>query len=127
MPLGPSRVPRISPQPRQAKAVLSAGRRVFVNCPGVPRGVALTDDEGKSASWLTDGAEVEILAWRPRGGSGTRYRVQSTLDHAEGWLAAEELRASRDPALPALPEAVPRQETPSVDREAMPRRFGQRR
>jgi hypothetical protein len=115
-----------NPQPRQAKAALSAGRRVFVNCPGVSQGVALIDDEGKSVARLADGAEVEILAWRPRG-SGTRYRVQSTRDHAEGWLAADELRAARHPALPTLPEAAPRREAPSVDRRDMPRKFGQRR
>ena len=115
-----------NPQTRQAKAALSAGRRVFVNCPGASHGVALTDDEGKSVSRLADGAEVEILAWRPRGGSGTRYRVKSTRDHAEGWLAAEELRAARHPALPALPEGVPRREAPSVDRRDTPRKFGQR-
>ena len=127
MPLGPSRIPRMNPQPRQGKTALSAGRRVFVNCPGIPRGVALTDDEGKSVSRLEDGAEVEILAWRPRGGAGTRYRVQSTRDHAEGWLAAEELRAARQPAPTPLPDPAPRREVPVTVRDDIRRGFGSRR
>jgi len=127
MPLGPSRIPHTNGQPRHGKAALSAGRRLFVNCPGIPRGVSLTDDEGKSVSQLADGVEVEILAWRPRG-SGTRYRVQSTRgDHAEGWLAADELRAGRDPVPTPSPDPAPRVAASSVGSGDAPRRFGSRR
>ena len=127
MPLRPPSSPRPSPQPRRARAVLSVGRRLFINCPGVPRSVALTDDAGRSISALADGAEVEIVAWRPRGGSGTRYRVRSTRDRCEGWLAAEELRPALTPAPPAASDSVPRGEAPIATREDVPRKFGQRR
>src|SRR5262249_58845287 len=42
---------------------------------------------------LADGTEVEILAWRPRGFHGTRYRVRATRDGLEGWLAVDNLRS----------------------------------
>lgn len=91
--------------------VLAVGRQVFVNGPlDASRPVLLTDEYGKSLATmgLRDGAEVEVLAWRPRGWAGTRYRVRDRADGADGWLEAGELRATaiRPPAEPA-PVASP--------------------
>ena len=115
----PPRFPTVRPA-RSTAPVLSVGRRVFVNCPSEQSGRArLLDDAGNPAALsLPDGTEVEILAWRPRG-SGTRYRVQSTRDGLEGWLAADNLRAS---LVPVTPEA-PSSDAPRGDSG---RRFGRR-
>jgi hypothetical protein len=69
---------------------------VYVACPAASRsGVTITDDTGANAHGkLHDGAEVEIVAWRPRGALGTRYLVRSDLHGIEGWLGAGELRRS---------------------------------
>jgi hypothetical protein len=70
--------------------------------------VRLTDQYGKfPAVQLRDGAEVEVLAWRPRGSAGTRYRVRDQADGADGWLGADELRttAIRPSAKPAPAES----------------------
>src|SRR5437867_4205120 len=89
----PPRFPAARPA-RASTPVLSVGRRVFVNCSRDERCVALTDALGKGgAASLPDGAEVEILAWRPRGPGGARYQVHSTRDGVEGWLSADHLRA----------------------------------
>src|SRR2546430_16726692 len=89
----PPRFPSARPA-RSSTPVLSVGRRVFVNCPRDEGSVSLTDALGKGgAGSLPDGAEVEILAWRPRGPGGARYQVQSTRDRVEGWLSADHLRA----------------------------------
>ena len=109
--------------------MLSVGRRVFVNGRD---GVVLTDEAGRSvAHRLADGAEVEILAWRPRG-AATRYRIQSTSGDTEGWVAADELRPARHPVETATraPAAVPSAAPPtarSVRADEGGRKFGQRR
>lgn len=74
--------------------VLGVGWRVVVTCPdGGPRRVTLTDDGGtKAVATLAGGIEVEILAWRPRRGGETRYRVVPTTGGAEGWVGATSLR-----------------------------------
>jgi len=124
MPFHPPRFPTTRPL-RGAGPVLSIGRRVFVNCPRDGAGrVLLADDAGRTeATSLADGAEVEILAWRPRGSGGTRYRVHSMRDGLEGWLAAENLRACRLPVSPEspLPATPPRAQAGDTRR-----RFGQR-
>jgi len=104
--------------------ILSVGRRAYVNCRGR---VALAEDDGRnSPNSLADGAEVEILAWRPLGNRGTRYRVRAQEDGHEGWLAAEALRKTaiavpNEPAAPDRPVPVARQ----LPREQH-RKFGQR-
>ena len=118
------------PRPsRSPGSILSIGRRVFVNCPDDPtRGVALMDDAGRAlAPRLTDGASVEVVAWRPRGRSGTRYRVRATTGLVDGWLGAEELRATAEPG-PAVgaPPPAPVQ-PPPVSSADTGRKFGQRR
>ena len=85
-------------RPRGTGVVFAIGRHVFVACP-TPRtpGVTLTDDSGATpCGKLRDGAEVEIVAWRPRGPLGTRYLVRSSSKGVEGWLGAGELRGARN-------------------------------
>jgi hypothetical protein len=51
------------------------------------------DERGTTtAGGLGDGTEVEVLAWRPRGSAGTRYRVRARENGSDGWLGADELR-----------------------------------
>jgi len=114
---------------RRQASVFAIGRRVYVACAGDgPAHVALTDDAGADArTHLTDGTEVEILAWRPRKFDGTRYRVRVTREGFEGWLAGDNLRgtpaaisAPMEP--PAARESGPR----AMDPRDAGRRFGQR-
>jgi len=87
---------RRPPNPRMT-VVHAVGQRVYVarNASGPPQ-VELMDDGGTTpVTTLGDGAEVMVLAWRPRGSAGTRYCVRSTSDGREGWLAAANLRSSR--------------------------------
>jgi hypothetical protein len=90
---GPFRAPSLV---RVRGAVFAIGRRVYVACPGDRRArVTLTDGAGAvGVDTLADGSEVEILAWRPHAAE-TRYRVRSTRDGFEGWLAAGSLRSAR--------------------------------
>jgi hypothetical protein len=74
--------------------------------------VTLTDDTGTSAlATVAHGVEVEILAWRPRRGGDTRYRVVCTSGGIEGWLSATNLQARRPPppkvVVPAAPSRRP--------------------
>jgi len=127
---GPSRGP--SPE-RVRVPVFAIGRRVRVACAGGNSGgVTLTDDTGTNAlGSLSDGSEVEILAWRPRGAEGTRYRVRATRNALEGWLAVANLAghpaklpaAVSGPTPPALESASSLRAAESRDPK---RRFGQR-
>jgi hypothetical protein len=97
-PRGPGRPNPKSPPP------LSVGHRAFVN--RVPTqglgAVPLTDErDRRTLRTLSDGQEVEILAWRQR--PHVRYHVRCVSRGVEGWLDAECLRATRTP----LPEAAP--------------------
>jgi hypothetical protein len=106
-------------------STIAVGQRVFVNCPGDRRGtVSLVDETGQifSAVHLTDGAEVEVVAWRPRVGSDAHYRVRVSSSGADGWLPAGNLRKVLVPIPPAERAAAP--VAPSVD--AGGTRFGQR-
>jgi hypothetical protein len=69
---------------------------------------------------VTDGVEVVVMAWRPRGSAGTRYRVRGD-DGADGWLHAANLRTTLAAPPPAL-EPVDRGAVPAP----APRRFGER-
>jgi len=61
------------------------------------------DETGTTAiGKLSGGSEVEILAWRPRGAEGTRYRVRATRNALEGWLGVASLSS------PAKPSALVR-------------------
>src|SRR5262249_3720374 len=98
---------RAAPPVRTRESVFAVGRRVYVACVGERLAhVALTDDAGADArTVLADGTEVEILAWRPRGSRGTRYRVRATRDGREGWLAVDNLRGT--PSGVSAPVAPP--------------------
>ena len=86
--------------------VLAIGQRARVVCPsGRVHRVMLTDDLGVTLASLSEGVEVEIVAWRPRGPNGTRYRVRSGANGLEGWLGAASLRS--EPPRPVVkPVAV---------------------
>jgi hypothetical protein len=111
--------------------VHAVGQRVYVNRSGSGLGhVELMNDVGTTAiGRLEDGVEVMVMAWRPRGSTGTRYYVRCTGDGLEGWLGAANLRRARTVALqPAaagpLAKSAPAA-TPSPERDRKPR-FGRR-
>jgi|SRR5581483_7028831 len=111
------------PLPRSA-APMAVGQRVFVDSAGNRSGdVILADESGKvpSATHLADGTEVEVVAWRPRGASDTRYRVRAPHG-IDGWLPSNNLRVAlvRPPA-PERP--APAGMTPLPDHGTRP--FGQ--
>ena len=63
--------------------------------------VTLMSEDGlTSLATLSDGVEVEIVAWRPRRAGGTMYCVRQTSGVAEGWVAAVSLRPHPIPARP---------------------------
>ena len=121
--------------PSRKSPVIAVGQRVFVNCPSDPSGsVALENQNGKvlPGMHLTDGVEVEVVAWRPRVAGDAHYRVRAPASGTDGWLPAGNLRRLLSP-LPAS-EAHPLQAT-SAERtreqhsrpaEARGRRFGER-
>jgi hypothetical protein len=85
---------RFTPRPpRVDTVVLAVGQTVFVHCAPGDGAVVLTDESGSPISAaLSDGSEVQVLAWRPRGSHGTRYRVRVRGNSADGWLGARQLR-----------------------------------
>lgn len=95
------------PQAGESKGgpVLAVGRRVLVTCAGGrATGVTLTDGDGATpVATIADGAEVEILAWRPRRGGGTCYRVLCRSGGVEGWVGAAHLKAPVSVPAPRLP------------------------
>ena len=120
---------RAAPLIRPRASVFAVGRRVYVaSAGGGLTHVALTDVAGADArTHLTDGTEVEILAWRPRKFDGTRYRVRVTREGFEGWLAGDNLRStpvaiSAPMERPAATASVPR----AMGLGDAGRRFGQR-
>ena len=95
----------IRPQPTaKDQPVLGVGSRVLVTCRGSGAGgVTLMDDAGTSAvATVREGVEVEILAWRPRRGADTRYRVIPTAGGTEGWLVGSNLERRQPPPAPKL-------------------------
>jgi hypothetical protein len=121
-------------RPPPLSFVIAIGQRVFVNCrTGVAQSVLLGDEGGKvmSTSSLADGVEVEVIAWRPRGPTDTRYRVRAIGgDRADGWLFAQSLRRTLIPpveavASPPTPPVAAGRPARSVPVNAIGRRFGQ--
>lgn len=87
--------PRRGSTPVRVRGPLFAvGQRVSVTCSGghLARVALIDDADGGALGSLADGTEVEILAWRPSGFRGTRYRVRATSNGLEGWLAVDNLR-----------------------------------
>src|SRR5262249_13377595 len=121
---------RAAPLVRTQASVFAVGRRVYVACAGDGLAqVALTDDAGTDArTRLAGGTEVEILAWRPRGLHGTRYRVRATRVGLEGWLAVDNLRSTPSAcSAPIAPPAAAADPAPCATASGDPgRRFGQR-
>jgi hypothetical protein len=120
-------IPRASAplQKNRPATILSVGRRAYVNCRGR---VALSEDDGRtSQNSLADGAEVEILAWRPLGARGTRYRVRAQQEGHEGWLAADALRQTAVPiASEPASQDKPAMAPPRPVTRDTHRKFGQR-
>jgi len=125
---------RAIPRPPPLSFIIAIGQHAFVHCrTGTAQSVVLGDASGKvmSSTSLADGVEVEVLAWRPRGPTDTRYRVRAIGgDRADGWLFAQSLRRTLIPpveavaSLPAPPDvARPARSAPA---DAVGRRFGQR-
>ncbi|HXJ35514.1 MAG TPA: hypothetical protein VMS22_15885 [Candidatus Eisenbacteria bacterium] len=110
-------------RPRDTRPVLAVGQRVFVHSPSDRPIVVLMDERGVTpGGGLGDGAEVEVLAWRPRGSAGTRYRVRARENGSDGWLGADELRTTA-----ARPAPQPAQSATTVSHGAATHRpFGQR-
>jgi hypothetical protein len=89
--------------------VHAVGQRVYVNRLGSGLAqVDLMNDEGTTPiATLADGVEVIVVAWKPRGSAGTRYRVSCASDGLEGWLAAANLRRTRAVAPPPVVPVSP--------------------
>jgi hypothetical protein len=65
---------------------------VVVRRPSGRRRLTLTaDDDTTMVATLADGVEVEVLAWRPAGADGPRYRVRCSDPAVEGWLGGANL------------------------------------
>ena len=111
-------------RPPRLTLVLAVGQRVFVHSLDSPtRPVALGDETGiLSGEHVIDGLEVEVMAWRPRGPTDTRYRVR-TPGGVDGWLAAGNLRKSLVP--PPAPSS-PTSAQMAVPAGGNGRPFGQR-
>jgi hypothetical protein len=93
------------PPTSKDRPVLGIGTRVLVTSGGNRSDrVTLTDDSGTSPlGTVAHGVEVEIVAWRPRRGGDTRYRVVTTGDRVEGWLGAASLQPRQPPPAPPKP------------------------
>jgi len=109
-----------SKQSGDGRPVLAVGRRVLTTGAEGATGVALSDENGipTGASVALD-AEVEIVAWRPRGPNGARYRVRCAAQGLEGWLDAPSVRAR---PVPPAPVRVPSAVVPPPKRTAAPKR-----
>ena len=78
---------RRAPIPARDRGVVWAvGRRVSVtSTEGFPARVGLmTEDGNASRASLADGAEVEVVGWRPSGSRGVRYQVRATHGRPRG-------------------------------------------
>ena len=110
---GPPRGPSLE---RTRVPVFAVGRRVSVaGSSEKSADVTLTDEAGTTAvGTLRSGSEVEILAWRPRGADGARYRVRATRNAIEGWLGAASLSSPPKPAAVVREAAPERRPVPTL-------------
>ena len=78
--------------------LIAIGGHAFVNLPDIARGDfgAIVDNRAKhnGVPGLSDGQEVEILAWRPRSPLGLAYLIRRLSDNHEWWIEALYLRKS---------------------------------
>ncbi|MGH7859429.1 MAG: hypothetical protein ACREQY_19055 [Candidatus Binatia bacterium] len=92
---------------RDTGPVFAVGRQAFVDGQGAREDVPLVDEKGAVVvGSLPDGAEVEILAWIPRG-MATRYCIRSTKEHLVGWLGTSSLRSTAKAGAPDAPGKKP--------------------
>jgi hypothetical protein len=105
--------PRAPGRP-DVKSILPIGSRVLVTEGAAGGGsVPLSDEPGHTCiGSVRVGAEVELMAWRPRGGWGTRYRIRVD-DGSEGWVDAANLRARPEPEPPRRAPAPPPAASPA--------------
>jgi len=126
LPRGPGFVPVGGPPASKDRPALAVGSRAVVT--GRERGsdVVLTDDSGTIVvGTIADGTEVEVVAWRPRRGGDTRYRVAPGAGRPEGWLHATSLRPCEVVAAPKRVEVTPpRTPAPSAPPRASERTRG---
>jgi hypothetical protein len=121
-PVFPSRVPR----PRSGGTdgpVLAVGHRATIRSAGPgTKGATLTDENGTAAIMtLDEGTVVDIVAWKPRGAGGTRYRIRCAEgDDREGWVGSANLAAI--PVPPPRPRVLPPATTTPKAVTARPRR-----
>ena len=120
-PMFPRSAGVVPPRARQIGPVFGVGRKMLIASEVKRRNVVLTDDKGAELrTKIRDGAEVEILAWQPRGAGGIRYRVRSTKDGVEGWLGAMCLRAAPVPVPAVAISAVSAASRPAVNSASRP-------
>jgi len=78
--------------------LLAIGGHAFVHLPDAVRGDfgPIIGDRAvtTAAHGLSDGEEVEILAWRPRSPLGLAYQIRRLSDGREWWIEALYLRKS---------------------------------
>jgi hypothetical protein len=78
--------------------VLAVGRHAWLHLPtGAADGEFTPFGQEKKTSpadTLSDGQEVEIIAWRPTGAGGVAYQIQRLSDRREWWAPATCLRVS---------------------------------
>lgn len=117
------------PRPRSAPTI-AVGQRVFVHCPNSRSGtVELVDDTGKvlSAIHLADGAEVEVVAWRPRVEGDAHYRIRASSSGVDGWLPSGNLRKVLVPvAATEMQPSNPNANSSNSDRDDGATGFGRR-
>jgi hypothetical protein len=78
------------------------GWHAFINWSGTPGRhdpVPMSDAHGERIdNDLTDGQEVEILAWNPQAREGLAYQVRRLTDRKVWWVRALYLRRAREAA-----------------------------
>lgn len=105
--------------------VIPVGARAIIAPLVRTSGATLTDESGVAASQtLAADVEVEIVAWRPRGGGGNRYRVRSLADGVEGWIDGRMIREQPREVVPPRPTRLPPGPMPHKSLTARPRRGG---
>jgi hypothetical protein len=92
-----------SPHTSKDELLVAVGWHAFVNWPqkageratSVP--LALPDrDRDPATNDLSDGQEVEILAWRPFASGGLSYQIRRLSDGNEFWVRALYLRKKKE-------------------------------
>lgn len=106
-------------------AVISVGARALIAPLAGTSAGTLTDENGIATDQtLAADVEVEIVAWRPRGRGGNRYRVRSLADGVEGWIDGSMIRKQPRPAVPRRATKLPSGPMPRGGVSARPRRGG---